>query len=445
MEICVSVLDPSTGNSNCRQPGKVIVAIHMPRIQSLKRDSKGYLYRNLGWFSQEDGQHATQPKFLLGRDEDQAIERLRRLERMWELVEQNFEASELSKKPTWEDETLRIAKAISRGEHIYYLRRQNLPGKEGEDAAHADADYAGYLRAMQDAYPVVTFIPDDAEAFQNGVRKNLEIAESKQFLADEFAKDARQPSVRDMRETLHKAINAFVDAIEQNPKYKNHDVSPGSQPLTAWGYKLKTVCLDFLERYEDRPLSALSTVESIQSLYDYWRNRPKRKGTDRAITVKTVKHRLTGLDQFLKWLHRTDKFSWRRPEDFDGVDRSVKETNEEMASRARPDQVVTFSEKQLVTLYQNTTSLLERLLFLLGLNCGCKQAEVGTITLGEVFLDEFHPFADMLGFQSSANDSFIKRVRLKTGVYGEFKLWPHTVLGLKWLLTSSAKSMIVEV
>jgi hypothetical protein len=27
MEICVSVLDPSTGNSNCRQPGKVIVAI----------------------------------------------------------------------------------------------------------------------------------------------------------------------------------------------------------------------------------------------------------------------------------------------------------------------------------------------------------------------------------------------------------------------------------
>ena len=28
MEICVSVLDPSTGNSNCRQPGKVIVAIH---------------------------------------------------------------------------------------------------------------------------------------------------------------------------------------------------------------------------------------------------------------------------------------------------------------------------------------------------------------------------------------------------------------------------------
>ena len=406
----------------------------MPRIQSLKRDSKGYLYRNLGWFSQEDGQHGTQPKFLLGRDEAQAIERLRRLERMWELVEQNFEPTEVSKKPTWEDETLRIAKAISRGEHTYCLRRQNLPGKEGEDAAHADADYAGYLRAMQDAYPVITFIPDDAAAFQNGLRKNLEMAESKQFLADEFAKDARQPSVRDMRETLHKAINAFVEAIEQNPKYKNHDVSPGSQPLTAWGYKLKTVCLDFLERYEDRPLSALSTVESIQSLYDYWRNRPNRKGTDRAITVKTVKHRLTGLDQFLKWLHRTDKFSWRRPEDFDGVDRSVKETKDEMASRARPDQVVTFSEKQLVALYQNTTTPLERLLFLLGLNCGCKQAEVGTITLGEVFLDEFHPFADMLGFQSSANDSFIKRVRLKTGVYGEFKLWPHTVLGLKWLI-----------
>jgi hypothetical protein len=59
---------------------------------------------------------------------------------------------------------------------------------------------------------------------------------------------------------------------------------------------------------------------------------------------------------------------------------------------------------QLVTLYQNTTTPIERLLFLLGLNCGCKQAEVGTITLGEVFLDVLHPYADMLGFQSSAND-----------------------------------------
>ncbi len=406
----------------------------MPKTQSVKQDSRGYYYRNLGWLSRDGRTGATQPKFLLGRDADQAIERLHRLECLWKLVEREFEATELDNRPTWNSETLCIAKAISRGEHVYRLRRQNLPGDDREDAAHADADYAGYLRSMQEAYPVIAFVPDDAKAFENGVRKNMELAESSQHLADEFARDAGRPCVRDANETLHKAINAFANAIDHNPNYRNHDSSPGTQPLTAWGYKLKAVCLDFLDRYEDRPLSALATAASVQALYDYWRNRPKRKGTDRAITVKTVKHRLTGLDLFLKWLHRTDSFSWRRPADFDGADRSVRETKEEMAARARPDQVLTLSEEQLLLIFQNTTTPLERILFLLGLNCGFKQAEVGTITLGEVFLDAPHPHANLLGFQSSACDSFIKRVRLKTGVYGEFKLWPHTVLGLKWLI-----------
>jgi DNA-binding CsgD family transcriptional regulator len=403
------------------------------RTQTLKRDGKGYLYRNLGWFPRDDGQPGTQPKFLLGRDEDQAVERLHRLERLWELVEQHHEPSQPSK-PAWDDTTLPIAKAISRGEHTFRLPRQNLPGEDEEDKARADADYAGYLRRMQDAYPVITFIPEDAEAFQNGIRKNIQLAEESQATSDDYARDARQPSVRDMRETLHKAIRAFADAIEGVPKYQSHDTSPGAQPLRAWGYKLKEVCLDFIDRYEDRPMSALTTVDSLQCLYDYWRSRPKRKGTDRAITVKTVKHRLTALDQFLKWLHRTDTFSWRKPVDFDEVDRSVKETKEELASRARPDQVVTFSEEQLISIYQSTTTPLERLLLLLGLNCGCKQAEVGTITLGEVILEACHPYADVLGFHTSDQDSFIKRVRLKTGVYGEFKLWPHTVVGLKWLI-----------
>jgi hypothetical protein len=69
---------------------------------------------------------------------------------------------------------------------------------------------------------------------------------------------------------------------------------------------------------------------------------------------------------------------------------------------------------------------------LLGLNCGFGQVEVGTLTLEEVFLDKRHPWAETLNYQTSDSDSFIRRVRKKTGKYVETKLWPHTVLAIKW-------------
>ena len=406
----------------------------MKQLKSLKRDGKGYLYRNLGWLSRNGRDKPSQPKFLLGHDEGLALDRLRRLERLWSLIEQRHRAEPLSGQPTWDRITLAIGKAISRGEHTFHLARQNQPDTREDGAAWADADYAGYLRSLQEMYPVITFVPAETEAFQNGIRKNIEIAESHQSLADDFAKDAGQRTVRDLNETLHKAIKAYVAAIDQDPRFQTHESSPGAQPLTAFGYKLKSTCLDFVNRYADRPLSTMSSLESVQELYDFWRNRPKRKGTDQPIRIDTVKHRLTALNQFLKWLHKSDQFSWRKPLDFDEIDQSVKETKQERSEKARADQVTTFSEEDLVAIYKNTTTPLERLLLLLGLNCGCKQAEVGTIALGDVFLESPHPHADVLGYHTTATDSFIKRMRLKTGVYGEFKLWPHTVLGLKWLV-----------
>lgn len=402
--------------------------------QSVKHDSKGYFYRNIGWMSRIEGGKVTQPKFLLGRDEHEASNRLQRLQKLWELVAKHHEEEYADGKPRWTEVTLAVGKAISRGNHTFKLPRQIPPGTDPEDAAYADAAYAGYLRRMQEAYPVVTFIPEDIVAFQNGVRKNLEMAESYQFVADDFAKDAGQPSVRDMRETLHKAIEAFSESIDQEPRYKSHDDSPGAQPLTAWAYKVKFACNDFLTRYDDRPLSSLSTLEAVQRLFDYWRNRPSRKGTKDAITVKTARHRMNALSLFLRWLHRSDQFSWRKPGDFDEIDKSVSETKQERAARARPDQVQTYTDEELVLLYQNTVTPLERVLMLLGLNCGCKQAEAGTIRLSEVAIEAVHPHADLLGYGSAESDSFIRRMRPKTGVYGEFKLWQHTALGMKWLI-----------
>ena len=206
----------------------------MKQLKSLKRDGKGYLYRNLGWLSQNGRDKQSQPKFLLGRDEGHALDRLRRLERLWSLIEQHHRTESFSGKPTWDQITLAVGKAISRGDHIFHLDRQNQQDTTETGAAWADADYAGYLRSMQEAYPVITFVPAESEAFQNGIRKNIEIAESHQLLADDFAKDAGQPTVRDLNETLHKAIKAYVAAIDQDPRFQTHESSPVPATHRLW-------------------------------------------------------------------------------------------------------------------------------------------------------------------------------------------------------------------
>ena len=79
---------------------------------------------------------------------------------------------------------------------------------------------------------------------------------------------------------------------------------------------------------------------------------------------------------------------------------------------------------------------IERAFLLLGLNCSFGKAEIGTLTLSEVVLHQQHPYAAMLDFESTPADSFIKRVRRKNGVWGEFLLWPETVRAIQWAIAS---------
>jgi len=101
-------------------------------------------------------------------------------------------------------------------------------------------------------------------------------------------------------------------------------------------------------------------------------------------------------------------------------------THSENAKRLRTLQVDTYSLDELVTLYQHATGL-ERLLLLLGLNCGFGQAEVASLQVDEIHLDQKHP-------HYGQNGSWIRRFRYKTGVYGEWKLWDETVQGIRWML-----------
>jgi hypothetical protein len=81
---------------------------------------------------------------------------------------------------------------------------------------------------------------------------------------------------------------------------------------------------------------------------------------------------------------------------------------------------------------------LERLFLLLALNCGFNRAEIASLLIGETFIHQPHDalHQEMLHFQISPNDSFVKRVRRKSGIYGEDILFPQTVQGIHWAIAN---------
>jgi hypothetical protein len=110
----------------------------------------------------------------------------------------------------------------------------------------------------------------------------------------------------------------------------------------------------------------------------------------------------------------------------------IKETREETAKKATAEQVSAYRVEELVTLYRHATQW-ERSLMLPALNCGFGTGELETLRIDEVYLARAHGHYDM-------NGSWIKRVRSKRAVYGEWSLWPETVEAVRWLMERRTKT-----
>ena len=144
------------------------------------------------------------------------------------------------------------------------------------------------------------------------------------------------------------------------------------------------------------------------------------------------------MKRFLRWLHKCKQFDWRKPENFDEVKTKVDAAPGDQQRKLV--QVDTYSLDELKLLNEYATPL-ERVFVLLGLNCGFGVAEIASLLVGEVILfrghDERHQ--EILGYQTTNADSFIKRIRRKNGVYGEHILFPQTVAAMQWALQRRSK------
>ena len=344
------------------------------------------------------------------------------LRQLWQHIETNHEPSEASPRPLWNAQTLWIAKEIEKGNSVIALPPKPLDNTES---------YARYFHRVQAHFPFIVFVPENQEEYETGATSNLERIEGQIKQIEEAAlKVGNLPRKRIVRDAgmLHEALDTYAAHIRQS---KIEPDEEGQQTTTAHGKSLVDGVSRFKEHHPDVPLAEID-FDELQRMVNHWRGRPLRKGTKRPITVRSAQNEVKRLLAFFRCLHRTTKFKWRKPDDFEDLDTKVKVSASEIEDKATAQQVETYTTDELKTLYEYATPL-ERCLMLLGLNCGFAPSEQGTLRLKHLALRCEHSCADKLGWKTSPEDSFIKKLRNKTKVYGEWLLWDHTVKAMDWL------------
>jgi hypothetical protein len=409
-------------------------------------DERGRFRRKVGWWKNETGKVKEYP-FTFGTNKDQAKARLARVRELWVEVEKLWRQEPLlvgsvgqlptpdelkrrrESQPLWDSESLWIAKQLAKGS-------VQIPvGCVPEVHEH---QYARKVQTLAAKYPFVNFVADDRERYENG-RSFLERAATHQLLAlEQQYPEGLQTKAnihKELTGTLHGSLDAYSRYVEKHTV----EPSPEGPALSLYGsHKLANVTM--LKRHlKDRPLSVLQDREGCQELLDYWRMRPltkdKRIDPSRPMSRKTCQNHIAELMRYFRWLHHSKDFSWRKPEDFDELQTHVLDVDEERTSIAVYTERRAYLPSELPLLNKHATPL-ERLLLLLGLNCGFKGAEQGTLLLDHLFLDRPHPneryLREVAKFEPRPDDKFVLYSRNKSKVYGEFLLWPQTVEMIRW-------------
>jgi hypothetical protein len=393
-----------------------------------KLDKQGQYARQIGWKRLDSGK-LTQHKFRLGADLKEAQRREQRLRELWEQIEKQRPAGGAE----WTEETLDFARQIAKGSTLIELAQ--LPNE-------SHANYAKRLHLTQKKYPAVTITGEDRENHALGMIA-LRGAHEVQVLSRETLRqlttgfdnqNALELGVSPLQRTgegsgarLHEAFTAYIEWI------KKGYFRPGLERVNDSGLTMIRQMETLIERHEDVSLESLD-YEAVEAMFQFWQQRPIRKGSKLPISKVSAENYIGLLKRFFRWLHKEKKrFAWRKPEAFEEISTRVEAVPDE--KQRRLTQVKTFGLDELAKLNEVATPL-ERVFLMLALNCGFGAKEIATLTIQEVVLFKGHCDRDqeILRFKTTAADSFIKRVRRKNSIYGEWILFPQTVDALRWAL-----------
>src|SRR5262249_52990122 len=144
----------------------------------------------------------------------------------------------------------------------------------------------------------------------------------------------------------------------------------------------------------------------------------------RPVSPETAKNMIKRIRHFIRWLHQSPDFAWRKPEDYEPEHARIGRTTAERAEKVRSAPVRTYTVDELAVLWKYASPR-ERLLMALALNCGFGQAEIASLQQADVFRGQPHGCRPGTG-------NFIRRLRGSSDEYGEWKLWDVTERALNW-------------
>ena len=318
-----------------------------------KPQSDGQYVRQLGWKHGRNGK-LVQAKFRLGIDLREAKRREMMLSEVWERVEQDARAEPV----TWPEEALDIAKQIVRD------GRATVPKRDGE----SNGLYLRRVSRLAERLPNIPLMPADEAAFRQAAEEGSRSAAEFVALhgkASEAFRDRMHQAMDKLPgssgsplvaggPTLHEALRDHIAWLKEEYGDSNGDVS-------AWGkVKIRQVEL-LLDRHDDLPLAGLDH-DAIERMVRFWRQRPVRKGSDRPIAKKSAEHQIAALKSFLRWLSRSSKYEWKKPESFDDIRVRIGTRAEDVRPQVTPEDIFTLDELILLNRYATP---LERCLLLL--------------------------------------------------------------------------------
>lgn len=223
--------------------------------------------------------------------------------------------------------------------------------------------------------------------------------------------------------TFHEALDAYNDK-------RRNDFTKADGSFDGSGHHMLGVIRAIRERHDDFLLAELD-FERCQGLVDVWRERPKSERTKKPLAKKTCQNHIGELFRFLRWLHLTKDFQWKKQFDFADIERGLTKLDTDRKS-IRKMEIDTFSVDELALLYKHAIRF-ERLLLVWCLNCAHGAAEFGRVEWEDLFLQQEHPWRkEGLKIDTSEEDCWCGLLRPKTDVLGWWWLWPETVRLLEW-------------
>ena len=320
---------------------------------------------------------ATPKVFYLGSDENVAKARALKLDQLW----REFAAAGAK---TWTVETLEAALAVAKGKKRLELEpirisSISLDGQSNMQVAEDSLNEARVEALRNNTIPVVV-----AQPAQRLVRTGA---------------------------SLHATIDAYANFIRKTT------LTPGTQQTSPHGFSSAHAIERLKNSHPDCPMAQVSYTV-IEEMTRHWTSRPARKGTSKPISLDTVDNQVGVLRRFLKWASR--HAGYRKPEDWIDATRYQRKllaTEDEIAAKATPRQVKTYTIPELEIIWGYTTRW-ERTLLALALNCAFAAAEENSLRFNEVVEVD--------------GETYVKRIRKKSSVYGEHVLWPETIELLNW-------------